>query len=132
MKTYLHFLFSGRIEFSQIQTKRTPPTILRASLKTFSMKIFLLSKTGPETHSKFPSLLIPHPATYKQGFMRQFLASCINIYLCAFTGRQPTGCCAESVCFLLNSEAPVGTKSVFTEFRTKLGQGGILQNARSL
>ncbi|KAI4549976.1 hypothetical protein MJT46_019125 [Ovis ammon polii x Ovis aries] len=45
------------------------------------------------------------------------------------TGRQPTGCCAESVCFLLNSEAPVGTKSVFTEFRTKLGQGGILQNA---
>ena len=36
-----------------------------------------------------------------------------------------TGQCAESVCFLLNSEtyALVGTKSELTGFRTKRGHG---------
>ena len=45
------------------------------------------------------------------------------MYLSSITGRLLAGSCPESVCFLLNSEAQalVGTKSVFTEFRTKCG-----------
>lgn len=56
--------------------------------------------------------------------MRQFLAS-VLIYICVLSQEDSLLDAVLSLSALLNSEAPVGTKSVFTEFRTKLGQGGI-------
>ena len=73
----------------------------KPSLWTFSF----FPKQDLKHTLKLSTLLILHPAMYKQGFMWQFLASCINIYVCPFTGRQLIGCCAESACFLLNSQA---------------------------
>lgn len=123
-KENLSFLFlSDIVLFSQIHTKLTLPTMLRASLKTFSKEIFPLSETGPRAHPKFPYFLVLHLPLINRDFWQLFV-SCINMHLSPFMGRQLTGCCTEAVCLLLNTEvqAPVGTKSVFTGFRPKHGQ----------
>ena len=105
------------VVFSQIHTKLPLPTVLIASLKTFSMEIFLLSKTWCKH-----TLSSHHFYSSPYNFGNCFLAF-VHLYLTPFMETWLTGQCTEYICFLLNSQAwaVFGTKSVFTEFRTKGG-----------
>ena len=105
--------------FSQTHTKLPLPTVLRTSLKTFSMETLVLSKTGSKHTLSFHRF---YSSPYNFG---NCLLACIHMHLTPFMGGLLTGQCAESVCFLLNSEtyALVGTKSELTGFRTKRGHG---------
>ena len=125
LKTHLYFAWSSPVVFfSQIHTKLPLPTMVRASLKTFSMEIFLLSKTGSQH-----TLSSDHCYSSPYNFGNCFLAF-VHLYLTHFMATWLTGQCTESICFLLNSEAWafVGTKSVFTEFRTKRDMRNLIEH----
>ena len=58
-KTHLYFLFSSCTVLLQIHTNLTHPTLLRASLKTFSMEITPFQNRA-QKHPKFPSFCVLH------------------------------------------------------------------------
>lgn len=89
------------------------------------METFPFSKTRLQIHSGFSLFFILYLTTIKKDIIWQLSVSCVNIFLFHLTGRQFTGQCIESVCFLLNSEVLVlvGTKFVFCESGQSVDRG---------